>query len=246
MQHTPGFTTGLISLLAATVLLSACTTISSTTTLPAAPTVTTSASTAVVTSIHDTGTTSVQGGSLQSELATQPLAVLTEEEIDGLVWMREEEKLAHDVYTALYDLWNLQIFSNIASSEQTHTDAVKQLLDRYGIEDPAEGQPAGVFINPDIQRLYDDLVAQGSVSLEAALTVGTTIEDMDIYDLRQLSTATTDIAYVYANLEKGSRNHLRAFDGNLERRGLSYTPQFISQDEYETIVGSPAERGRDA
>jgi len=35
---------------------------------------------------------------------------IMDEEIDSLVFMREEEKLARDVYIKLYDLWGLQIF----------------------------------------------------------------------------------------------------------------------------------------
>lgn len=49
--------------------------------------------------------------------------------------MREEEKLARDVYLTFGEKWGLTLFTNIAKSEQTHTDAVKTLLDRYEIKD---------------------------------------------------------------------------------------------------------------
>jgi len=61
-----------------------------------------------------------------------PESQLSESEMQGLILMREEEKLARDVYTTLGEKWDLNIFINIAGSEQTHTDAVKYLLDRYG------------------------------------------------------------------------------------------------------------------
>ncbi len=63
-------------------------------------------------------------------------AILSQEEIDDLVYLREEEKLARDVYLHLYNTWGQWIFENIAASEQQHMDAVKTLLDRYGIHDP--------------------------------------------------------------------------------------------------------------
>lgn len=110
---------------------------------------------------------------------TSPAAVsatLSEAEIAGLVYMREEEKLAQDVYLALYAEWGLPIFQNIANSEQTHTDAVKTLLDRYGVEDPAVETAAGEFVNADLQALYDQLTALGEQSLGDALKVGATIE----------------------------------------------------------------------
>jgi hypothetical protein len=112
-----------------------------------------------------------------------PTTPLTADEIAGLAYMREEEKVARDVYLALYDAWDSQVFSNIASSEQTHMDAVKTLLDRYGIADPAAGNDIGEFTNPDLQALYDELVALGQQSLADGYRVGALIEETDIQDL---------------------------------------------------------------
>ena len=176
------------------------------------------------------------------------LATLTDDEIAGLLWMREEEQLAHDVYTTLGDLWGLRIFENISAAETTHVAAVVDLLDRYGIGDPAAGNEHGTFTDPQIQALYDQLVTDGSVSLLAALSVGALIEELDISDLRLRSSATdvVDITTVYANLEKGSRNHLRAFTSELADRDVIYEPTQLDLDAYEAIVSSPMERGRGA
>jgi hypothetical protein len=123
-------------------------------------------------------------------------------------------------------------------------EAIKALLDRYGIADPAAGAAVGVFTNPDLQTLYNDLVARGKASLVDAFTVGALIEDLDISDLRERATETPDIALVYADLVQGSENHLRAFVRNLDRQGVTYTPTHISVDEFESIIGSPTGRGR--
>ncbi len=98
--------------------------------------------------------------------------------------MREEEKLAGDVYRYFYDLWGSTIFQNIASSEDAHTDAILDLLNQYGIEDPASADP-GVFSNPDLQALYDELTAMGSNSLKEAFLVGAAIEEIDILDIEE-------------------------------------------------------------
>jgi hypothetical protein len=161
----------------------------------------------------------------------------------GLAQMREEEKLAHDVYTVLADRFGVNVFESIASSEQTHTDAVKALLDQYGLPDPAAGTTAGTFSDPEIQTLYDDLVEQGSRSLVDAFTVGATIEDLDIADLRGLATEVTDIQQVYDNLERGSRNHMRAFVRQLDRNDATYTPQYVSAADFDAIVEGSVERG---
>ncbi len=172
-------------------------------------------------------------------------ADLSKVEKDGLVQMREEEKLAHDVYVTLYEKWGQNIFNNISKSEQTHTNTIKYLLERYNIEDPVKSVEVGKFTDPKMKELYDSLVAQGEKSLVDALVVGATVEDLDIKDLEDLlpKTDNKDIRTAYQNLNKGSRNHLRAFMRNLERNGGSYTPQFISRERFDEILAGEQERG---
>ena len=201
------------------------------------PTVTVSAAT----------TTVQQSGDVTTDATdASPVAVgaLTDDEIAGLLWMREEEQLAHDVYVALGELWGLRIFDNISASESTHIASVIDLLDRYGIADPAEGNPPGTFTDPQIQALYDQLIADGSASLTAALAAGALIEELDISDLQLRATDVDDIAAVYANLELGSRNHLRAFTSQLADRDVPYEPTVLGQDAYDAIVTTAMERGQ--
>lgn len=171
---------------------------------------------------------------------------LTQAEEAGLLLMREEEKLARDVYLTMYKQWNLRIFNNIAASEQTHMDAMKSLLDRYEVGDPVIDDAVGEFTDPEIQELFDRLTEQGERSLQDALKVGATVEDLDIYDLARLMDETDkkDIISVYKNLQKGSRNHLRAFVAQIEQRDETYIPQYVSAEEYEEILSTPQERGR--
>lgn len=142
---------------------------------------------------------------------------LTQAEIEGLLYMREEEKMARDVYLTLYNKWRLAIFTTISSSEVTHMTRIKDLLDRYGLADPAAGKPVGVFTNPVIQQLYNDLILRGSQSSTEALRVGVTIEEVDISDLQRHLALTNknDITNVYTNLKSASYNHLRAFKTQL-------------------------------
>ncbi|AAM03868.1 DUF2202 domain-containing protein [Methanosarcina acetivorans] len=144
-------------------------------------------------------------------------SVLNDTEINSLIYMREEEKLARDVYLYLYDKWNIPIFRNIAASEQEHTDAVKSLLTQYGVQDPASTTSEGEFTNPELQELYNQLIQQGSVSREDALKVGVIIEEKDIRDLEAdlANTTNSDIKIVYGNLLRGSNNHLSAFNTQL-------------------------------
>jgi hypothetical protein len=156
--------------------------------------------------------------------------------------MREEEKLAHDVYVALYAAWGLPVFSNIAESETEHTEAILQLLQKYRVDDPAAGKAAGEFEDPALQALYDELVVQGRVSAVEGLKVGALIEETDIRDInsKKAITDNADILKVYDSLLCGSGNHLRAFNQQLLASGVTYVPQVISQAEWDAIASAIA------
>lgn len=170
---------------------------------------------------------------------------LSSAETATLVFMREEEKLARDVYLVLHQQWQIPVFSNIASSEQQHTDKVKGLLQTYRLADPVTNDTVGVFQNPQLASLYAQLVAQGKTSAIEALQVGALIEETDIADLQKAIAGTTrpDIVQVYSNLMRGSRNHLRAFVGQLAAQGGAYTAQVLPQAEVDAIASSATERG---
>ena len=165
---------------------------------------------------------------------------LTDEEIKGLLQMREEEKLARDVYTALNTKWNTNIFKKISHAEQKHMNAVGRLLKKFGIEDPVTDDAIGVFSNPAFENLFTTLVAKGSSSYLDALMVGAQIEDMDINDLNDLidNIDKSNIKRVYKALRKGSYHHLKAFNKEIINNDGVYNPEYITQDEYDDIVGS--------
>ncbi len=189
------------------------------------------------------GTVSVQD--LKSYVDSLPAAALTPEEKEGLLYMVEEEKLAHDVYTKLYEKWGLRIFSNIAKSESTHVEAVRTLLKKYNLTDPTANERIGEFKNSHLQDLYNQLIEMGMKSEIDALKVGALIEETDIEDIQKYvdQTNKVDIITVYENLMMGSRNHLRSFVSQLEKKGVTYEPQVLSKEIYESIINSPMETG---
>ncbi len=176
-----------------------------------------------------------------------PKESLSKEEIRDLLHMREEEKLARDVYLTLSSYYPLPVFRNISRSEEQHMRMIKLLLDKYSIPDPVAetGGRVGVFKDKHLQNLYDKLVSQGRRSLIDALKVGATIEDLDIKDLEEALSRTDnqDIKVVYQNLMKGSRNHMRAFVRLLRRYGSDYQPQYITQEEFNSILSKKHEAG---
>jgi len=157
---------------------------------------------------------------------------------NGLLFMYEEEKLARDVYLALFDTWKIRTFQNIANSEQQHMDAIASVLEQRGIANPALNGQRGVFLNQEISNLYTQLVAQGKSSPSEALLIGATIEDLDIRDLEAylLETSEADVTGVYMHLLKGSENHMVAFTSQLRRYGMTYSAQYITQDRLQSII----------
>lgn len=191
------------------------------------------------------GYTTFTNSILGDELNALPDQPVSDDEQASLLFMREEEKLAHDLYTALYGLWPVQAFRHIADSELTHADAVLLLIQKSGLSDPAESNGPGEFTNTTLQNLYNDLYIQGTASEIEALKVGALVEEVDIQDLQTELTKidNQDIIWVYENLMKGSRNHLRAFVKNLTMHGVTYTPQVLSQETFDLIVNSDMETG---
>lgn len=198
------------------------------------------------TSINENDTNGVINGALlTSQINALPKETLSNAEIEGLTYLREEEKLARDVYYKLYEKYGVRVFNNIYNSEVTHTNAVLQLLTKYALPDPVGSNAIGVFKDTALQNLYNSLIAKGNTSLQDAYLVGATIEDVDLYDIKikAISVDNQDIKLVYDMLAKGSRNHMRSFYKNLLNTGISYTPQFITKEELDAIINSPTETG---
>ncbi len=192
------------------------------------------------------GACSVAAG---ERLAAAPVEELSEAEVTGLLYLREEEKLARDVYRTLSSVHDLPVFANIAPAEQHHMDLLALLVDRYALADPMTDDATGTFTDPRLARLYTDLVARGRRSLEDALRVGATIEDMDLADLARLDAATdnVDVGMIVSDLARGSRNHLRAFTRVLDRKGFDpYTPAHLDAAVFEAILASDHEGGAHA
>jgi hypothetical protein len=165
---------------------------------------------------------------------------LNAQEISDLTFLREEEKLAHDVYIYAYEKYNDAIFLNISNSEQSHTNSVLGVMKKYSISDPVGNNEVGVFSDNTLQFLYNELTIKVDSSLTHAFEVGAHIEDMDIQDIKDFKsrTSNSDLLDLFNRLSCGSRNHLRSFVGRLD----VYTPIYISQKEYNEIINSANEQ----
>lgn len=175
---------------------------------------------------------------LKSSTLLQILS-LTETDSLGLIFMREEEKLARDAYLVLYSKYEHQVFNNISQSEQVHTDAILRLLNYYNLRDPFI-DIIGEFEDQSLNNLFNELMVLGDNNLDSALIVGALIEETDIEDIATLVDATTveNIIQVYENLLSGSENHLRAFVHDLSKRGIEYQPRILPIEQFNEIINN--------
>jgi hypothetical protein len=173
----------------------------------------------------------------QTMTSTTVAATLSSHEKEGMLFIWEEEKAARDLYTSLYDKNNLSIFMNLMRSESSHMDQAKAIIDKYGLTIPGKDEQ-GVFQNQTLQKIHDELLAQGLPSDEDALKAAAIFEEVSIMDLeKELDvTAAEDVRVVYQGLLAGSRKHLRSYVGELQDRGIQYAPKYLSNSEFEDIM----------
>lgn len=161
---------------------------------------------------------------------------------DALIYTMQEEKVANNFYTAMQSLYGMNVFENISKAETMHMKHVKTLLDDFGIDNPVTGkyEAAGSFMDAGLEKMYNDMISVGNISVTDALKESAKFEEMDIRDLKAFveSTQNTSIKSTLNMLINASGNHLRAFVKNLRTRGIEYTPQYLSQEEFNGMISS--------
>lgn len=255
---TPAYTLMFASI---SLALSACNIDDNSTSYAEAKSITESSQTAETTTSSESSDTLINNQTISSA------GQLDVAETTHLIFMREEEKLARDVYITLNGMWpDSPIFQEIGEgSEQTHTDVIRDKLADYGIPDPNPDtnilpSSIGIYTGEEFgayfQEKYMLLVNQGSQSELDALYVGAFIEELDMHDLvecpeiiKETDNGITDCGLEYTDepalistigsLLDGSKNHLRAFVGRIESviGEGNYEAQVISQDEVDEILG---------
>lgn len=170
--------------------------------------------------------------------------ILTQDEIDALIYMREEEKLARDIYTVLGETTPSSVFKNISRSEQTHMDAFDQLLDRYEVPDPVVDESViGTFTDPFFTNLFIELKEKGQQSDKDAFEVGAMVEDLNMANLIKYSEATDkpDLKLAYNALLTQSKNHMSGFVRQLDRLGYEFEPEYITSEQLSIAVADGKE-----
>lgn len=184
-----------------------------------------------------------------------------------LLFMRAEEKLAHDVYLNLgVKFPDYAVFSNIVNSETKHVETMLNKIVQFGLTDPNFNDGPGEF-NADnygeyFTKNYNALidVDAAEIPLLQALKNGALIEELDMHDIIYCPEVIVEtvgditdeygcgmeytdakaLIRSYGNLLDGSENHLRAFVRTIETtfpEEYPYLAQYLSQEEVDEILG---------
>ncbi|WP_457559842.1 DUF2202 domain-containing protein [Caminibacter sp.] len=147
------------------------------------------------------------------------LFALTNQEKEALNYMYQEEKLARDVYYEISKMYSsLRTFPHIYRAEIMHERSVANVMKHYNLPLPVRGDEIGKFTNPELQKLYDELMAKAKKSKLDALEVGIMVEVTDVEDLdKYLKNAKSpDVKALFEFLRAGSYNHYNAFNREMK------------------------------
>ncbi len=171
---------------------------------------------------------------------------ITQDLKDAIAHMGNEERLAYDVYSNLYNYHSqaselFPLYNIATKSESVHIETVRSIVNRYDIQHteltnvtnpvadsstPLSDMPSGKYGIDSIQQLYDDLYAKGQKSKQDALEVGCMVEVTDVNDLDNYiqvaeDSNAQDVKAAFEFLRKGSYNHYWSFDKALKNMGVT-------------------------
>lgn len=193
-----------------------------------------------------TGYSNIDVSTARNNFLNFPFERISDQEAKGIRFVREEEKVAVDFYTAMNALFSSADLKKVAQSEQTHFIASGFSIDKYNLTDPTEGMTAGMFASQSLQAHYNQSIAEGSPSLMAAYITGAKLQESNLITIQnQLDRVANnrDLRNIYDALHIATRNHLRIMIKGVNANGGSYSPLFIDAEVFQDIVGSGFELG---
>ncbi len=165
---------------------------------------------------------------------------ITETEAGDLQLLREEEKLARDLFRDWSD--RSELFGAVAHSKQLHFEIVGALLQRHQVTDRTLGGE-GLYVFPQLQTLHQELLARGGSTELEALAAGAELHERDLVGLEEAAgrSQLEDVRASLAEIQRGARNHLRGCVEELALQGVDYAPRLLSPEAFAAIINSPRE-----
>lgn len=187
---------------------------------------------------------SFQTAATAQQMPKASTTILTDAEKNHVLWMREESKVARDLYTFLFNRWGIPVFKKKMVKEQVNMDRSLTIINKYGLTDPIVKDEQGIYSKENFRQMYVELAMRGNSSLPEALRAAAITEELDIMELEdalQNTITNPDLKSIYNTMAVSSRNHLRAIIEQIQCMGEIYGPQRLPEKRFYSIVDSPVE-----
>ena len=122
-----------------------------------------------------------------------------------LIFSIQDEFFARSEYEYIInELGAKNPFSNIIKAEEKHINMLKPLFEKYNIEIPQDNS-------------YDHIVYPKTITEALEMGVNAEINNIEMYEKFLSQKIPDDIRVVFEKLMNASKNHLEAFNRNLNR-----------------------------
>ena len=101
---------------------------------------------------------------------------LSGQELQGLVFLAEKQKLHRDFYLTTFDITKNKLFEQLYLSDQQSMDLISAMLEKYGEEKLILNLSTGDFILADIQHEYDVSIQSNEKGLDQTLATAIQLE----------------------------------------------------------------------
>jgi len=188
---------------------------------------------------ESSGLTSINTSIARTNFFSFPYADLSDLEIDGIRFIREEEKASKDYVLSMDILFDENLLDQLYEVERTHYQAGLFAIEKYGLADPTSGKARGNFTSPNIQAFYDTAISDGQGGTSDAIHAAARLQEASYVTItNQLNRVANnrDLRMVYHALATATRNHIRLTISRLDELGLTYEPRFLSVSDFQDII----------
>lgn len=200
-----------------------------------------------ITEIKESGVTFIKNDKLKEVLKRkrEKTSTLKKEEKWVLLFLLEEEKMIRDLSYKFSKQYEDKIFEDIYKAENSHIDPIQKIVRDYNLDDPSSDKDVGEFHNPQIQKFYDEFLEQGEKNKTFALKALLKALERNVSGLNKNINKTDKdgILFLFRNLKRSSKNHIRVLIDKIDSQGESYQPKHLSKAKFNSIKESEVDSG---
>lgn len=157
----------------------------------------------------------------------QPSENLSGQELQGLIYIVEIQKLQRDIYMALDERNINPIFNELYLADAKSLDEISATIEAYGQENPVLDRNVGDFRRTEVQALYDEFTYTVNNNLIEMLTFAVRMEEGTVDDISEFMEqvdGNEDIRQLYTDLLTGSYIQLNALNDEIKKTRTGIMP----------------------